>query len=149
MGTFVTMKTMADGTPRITFDLDCTLAEAAALNWMPGTPAGIARITGESSVEPALDTPVEQSVDTPKPKGGDLARMAGVFCNDPVFWEFLNSDEHFASADKVNNSTEAADLIRYMCNVDSRSEIDHDMYSSSQFHYFFRIPFLAFKEARK
>lgn len=78
-----------------------------------------------------------------KPMGGDLARMAGVFCNDPVFWEFLM----FAYPGKfITNEADAACAIRTLCCVKSRAELDHSISSSLIFHNEIRKPFLDWKE---
>jgi len=47
-------------------------------------------------------------------------KQAGIRCGDPVFWAFL--DEEFAP-DKHNNHDDAAEIVRSVCGVASRSEL--------------------------
>ena len=79
------------------------------------------------------ELPVRREEVTPKvkPKGGELARMAGVFCNDEEFREMIN----------VNNSEEARSWICLSCEIESRAELDHDPIAANKFHELFRKPF--------
>jgi hypothetical protein len=60
---------------------------------------------------PSLQTPVA---------GPDkrLARLAGMLCNDPKFWKFCREDGCI-----VHNKEQAAEHVRAVCEVQSRSEI--------------------------
>lgn len=121
----VSLKTMADGTLRITFDVEPTSAqEAFALFGSPGTPAALAALkVGYAAV---TNEPKEE-----RPKGGTLAKLAGQLCNNPEFIAFVN----------VSTPEEAAESIRIHCNIDSRSQLDHDEKAAKTFHEIFRIPF--------
>ena len=48
-GNFVKVSTMADGTPRITLDLSCSLMDLARLDLAPGSMVAIARLTQEAA----------------------------------------------------------------------------------------------------
>lgn len=51
-----------------------------------------------------------------KPKGGELAKWAGILSNDPLFWDYTDTD----------NANEAAAFIRQNCSVPSRADLDHN-----------------------
>lgn len=70
-----------------------------------------------------------------RPKGGDLARMAGMWCADPEFRDWSRTD----SADH------AADWIRDVCEVESRAELDNNAHAAQLFHRLVRIPFMAWR----
>ena len=57
------------------------------------------------------------------PKGGELSKLAGMWCTNPKFWVFLNT--HRDDVDGISNKEDAADYIRKYCGVSSRAEIDH------------------------
>lgn len=83
---------------------------------------------GGSSVQPANN----------KAKGGELARLAGQLCQNLEFREcFGFNDEH-----------DAAERIRFACEIQSRAELDHNFAAAELFHKHFRIPFLKWKESR-
>lgn len=60
IGTFVRVQTMADGSPRITLDLDCTLADLGQLDLLPGVPVAIARISQAAAQEDLRQRTVAQ-----------------------------------------------------------------------------------------
>lgn len=135
LGTFVNLKTMSDGTVRISLDLDCTLADFSALGLMPGTPFGIARITGESTIAKQEPEP------EPKSKPGELCIMACTFCKDPLFYKWLEAMGN-PMAYGVENSR---DCILEICEISSRKELDTNNKAAELFHNHIRIPFLAWK----
>ncbi|GEM_PF-5192587 len=67
----------------------------------------------------------------PKPKGGALAQSAGVLCVAPKFQAFLrvNHAGAWADAEKEKEGKDAAgiaaELVRSLCGVASRAELDH------------------------
>lgn len=132
MGTFVTVKTMADGTPRIVLDLQCTLSEIAAMGLIPGVPFALARMTKEASVTP----PVE-----PKTKPGPLCIMACNFCEDPVFWNWIHETSTYPCA----SIDQAKVFILENCEIESRKQLDTLPPAAADFHRFIREPFLAWK----
>jgi hypothetical protein len=56
-----------------------------------------------------------------RPKGSRLAKRAGIICNQPSFWKWVNGNDW-------NCVTEghAAAYIRNACGVNSRADLDHD-----------------------
>ena len=63
-------------------------------------------------------------------KGGELAKWAGILCNDPEFWKWAG----------VNNTEMARTYILEECQITSRAELDHNKESGQSFRrmmYFF------------
>jgi hypothetical protein len=83
-----------------------------------------------------VPTPVvqEPTAPAPKPKGGELARLAGRWCGDEMFRHWIDSD----------NAETAAQYIRTMCGVKSRAELDHNAEAAQNFHRYFREPFIRY-----
>src|SRR5690606_4263257 len=67
-----------------------------------------------------------------KPKGGELARLAGMLCQNPRFQDWCECE----------SPESAAAWIREACQVESRAELDHDLSAANKFHRIVRIPFL-------
>lgn len=131
MGTFVKIGTMADGTPRLVLDLQCSLSEIAAMGLIPGVPFAVARLTKESSSNPASQ-PQE-----PKEKPGQLCVMACTFCADKEFQRWLG----------IDTEEEAKALILEDCRITSRKELDSNYQAGQIFLNVFRGPFMAYKAA--
>lgn len=126
----VNLKTMADGTLRVSFDIEPMHAQDAfKLFAAPGTQAAIAALKA--------GTYLEQPKEPEKPKGGELARLAGIWCADPKFWAWINS----VSEGYVSNESDAAAWVRRTCDVESRAELDNDKPSADYFHQAIRRPY--------
>ncbi|SRR6266404_231547 len=136
LGTFVKLSTMADGTPRIVLDLQCTLADIAAMGLMPGIPFGIARITGESTI--ALDLP-----DPVASRPGELCIMACTFCKDKRFWDWFESCTSYS----CKNEEDAKCAILDICVIESRKELDIDKTAGTLFHTLIREPYMKWRTA--
>jgi len=133
----VGIKTMADGTLRITCDIEPGNAQAAfALFGAPGTPmalaalkAGHAAITSESAE---------------KVKGGALAKLAGMWCADPDFQNWIVSgswpDVVWSTGDSAEEC--AANGVRAICGVKSRAELDTKMQAAEAFQLRIRGPYM-------
>lgn len=74
-----------------------------------------------------------------KPKGGELARLAGILCENPLFHKWLG----------VTGDEFAAKRVRVICEVASRAELDHCEEAAERFHDLIRKPFLEWKEGGK
>lgn len=145
----VSIKTMADDTLRLTIDIEPRNAqEAFALFGMRGSPVVIARLTPEAAIASQQAETVAANtvarVEAEKPKGGDLARLAGQFCANPVFRAWLS---HLAD-DEATNADEAAEAIRVTCGIESRAELDHNPDAAAIFHESIRKPFAEWCRAR-
>ena len=151
----VSLKTMADGTLRISFDIEPMHAQDAfRLFAAPGTPAAIAALAvgyaakgdGPETNCGNIDTPKDtQNVRTPdKPKGGPLSKLAAMWCNDPEFWTWLETDPLNAA----NSPTGAAACIYVLCGITSRIELDHNEIAAEKFHRLIRGPYSKYLQAR-
>ncbi len=134
------MATLADGTLRVKIDIEPNDAELAfKLLGMPGNPIAIARLT----------TPGEQPKSAPQTErktGGPLARLAGLWCAEEAFADWLADtypDQFNAALGKSGGDIEgaAAHLVRWLCNVESRADLDHDPVAAELFHDLVRRPF--------
>jgi hypothetical protein len=105
----------------------------------------------EKAVPNRSDT--KTSADDSKLKGGELARLSGILCNQPDFQAWLR--DTFPSA-WVEVSTEApgtdvdsditARMVRRICAVNSRAELDHNALAADTFHQRIRLPWLEFSK---
>jgi hypothetical protein len=91
----------------------------------------------------------------PKPapdpvKGGALAKLAGVLCSDPVFRAWLFDTRITCAQDESllfeKDERGAAELVRSICGVSSRAELDHDKRAAEFFHEIIRKPWVAFSQ---
>lgn len=135
-GTFVNVKTMADGTPRLVLDLQCTLAEIAAMGLIPGVAFGIARITGAASVAASNTVKAE-----PKEPVGQLCIMACNFCDSAYFREWIE----YITGDPCRTSDQAKAWLCELCSIESRKELDSDPIAEREFHRLVRGPFMTWR----
>lgn len=135
----VSLKTMADGTLRISFDIEPLHAQDAfRLFAAPGTPAAIAALqVGYAAIQGGGETPPPPE----KPKGGALSKLAGMWCNDPEFWAWATDETHEGIFWHVNNAAEAKLFVIEMCGIDSRAELDHNAEATQKFHESIRVPY--------
>jgi hypothetical protein len=141
IGTFVSLKTMADLTPRIVLDMQCTLAELAALGIEAGTPFALARLN-PCAANAALAPQTEPEPEPPK--GGALSKWAALRGGEAHFQEWLS--QHYNV--KIRNATDAAAFIRHECDVESRAELDNDPRASRAFDNLFRLPYSAYCQGK-
>lgn len=71
-----------------------------------------------------------------KPKGGPLARLAGVWANEPEFLEWMRS-----IGQPANTPDDAAEFIRARCCIESRAILDHDPRAKALFHKYILGPY--------
>lgn len=121
----VSLKTMMDGTLRISFDFEPAHAqEAFKLFAAPGTPAAIAALKAGYALK--SDEPEPEA-----PKGGALAKLAGMWCQSKDFQEWLG----------VPTPAEARLFILEECEIDSRAELDNNQFAAERFHRGVREPY--------
>lgn len=70
-------------------------------------------------------------------RGGALSKLAGQFCEAEPFRKWLR----LTYEPLPRTSTEAAEIIRSVCRVESRAELDHDDDAAAIFHREFRLPY--------
>lgn len=82
-----------------------------------------------------------------RPKGGDLARLAGRFCQNPQFQKWIMKTYGNGLELELEPSAEmAAVLLRSNCGVDSRAMLDHNQQAAYLFHIRIRRPFISWQE---
>lgn len=89
--------------------------------------------------QPVIGNPTSE-----KPKGGEWAKLAGMWCEDPEFWKWANS----LFVQKIHNAKDAADLIRDNCGIKSRADLDHDEGALRRFKEHFQYPFRRWMQQR-
>jgi len=128
----VGIRTMVDGTLRLTVDIEPRNAQAAfALFGSPGVPMALAALKPASSKpekEPAARTT------------GPICQWLVMRCKEAPFREWLRLSGDFK--DELDEAT-AADVVRGWCHVSSRSEIDGDPRAEALFERHIRKPWLA------
>ena len=73
----------------------------------------------------------EQPIERPTPeKPHSLAQRAGILCNEPAFWRFLNESHE---DDRVKDNESAATCLRNICLVDSRKNLIEDTPAGDKF----------------
>ena len=126
-GTLRTYNLLRDGTLRIVIDID------------PRFKADFHQMFKDNDVPVAI-APLELDFERlPKPPKNDkpLCRLAGMWPKDPLFLKWLSTKHQGESF----NESDAAQWIRDVCDVESRSQIDSDPIAESYFHSKVRIPF--------
>ena len=142
MGASTTVKTMADGSLRIAIDIEPRHAQTAfALFGSPGTPVALARITNEAAVEQDRKEQRE-----PETKGGALAKLAGAWCDLPDFWAFLT--HQFSLEEVCEREATAAVVVREVCEVESRADLDWNTDAAQRFQTEIRRPFMKWQDKR-
>ena len=122
----VRCQTMMDGTLRVVIDVDPAHAQAAfALFGSPGNPLVVGRLVMEH------EKPAE-----PEMKGGELAKLAGMWCNDNYFREWVASQSDQTPDEHIKN----------VCGIDSKRELDHNTDAAWLFHEDIRKPYAAWLE---
>lgn len=133
MGATGTVKTMADGTFRIVVDIEPRFAQLAfSLFGAPGTSVALAKITNEAAIEHD-NKPAEEKL-----KGGPLAKLAGMWCNDKKFWTWIEKIHGYIVLDAAN----AASWLCFHCGIDRRVKLDYDKEAANYFHCHIREPFM-------
>lgn len=82
-----------------------------------------------------------------KPKGGPLAKLAGVWCREPAFWVFLNDhvmQGYGQEFKKVSDEAGAIEAVHYVCIVKSRAELDHNKQAAARFNEYIREPYMEY-----
>lgn len=138
-GSSVSVKTMSDGTLRLSVDIEPRNAQAAfALFGAPGRAIALAALKDGAA---AVKEPEPEKL-----KGREWAKLAGMWCNDPDFWLWIN--ESFQMLTIVASEEHAADIVKSICGVRSRARLDHDEIALIKFKAQIRQPFMAWMKER-
>ena len=130
---------MSDGSLRITFEFEPRHAAAAFALFGPrGRAVAVAALAdGAGAVK---ETAPE------KPKGGQWAKLAGMWCADPDFRVW--ADAQMLDDMGIEDADDAADYVRIVCMVESRAELDNDPRAFDKFNRLIRLPFMAWMKER-
>lgn len=145
------VKDMADGSLRITIEFEPRYAkDAFALFGARGTQVAIAALKDGSFLDqpPVQTAPITPNSTELKPRAhmGDCCYRTVMWCAEPTFWAFLN--ERNLSADTVTNAGEAAELVKFLCAIDSRKELDTDNEANKAWHRLIREPYRLYLAGR-
>lgn len=121
----VSLKTMADGTLRMTFDIEPAQAkDAFSLFSSPGTPVAIAAL--KQGYEAKSPDPAA----TQKDPLGPLAKWLVLRCNEVEFWRFL--EDEATEGRPVMNSQDAGEVVKHYLEIESRKEVDTDRFAETR-----------------
>lgn len=93
----------------------------------------------------------EQPVRQPepeRPKGGALAKLAGMWCNDAAFVEWLRLTYRGTwTKAQIEHPDDAPDdwaayVIRELCHITSRADLDNDPEAARRFQLAVRAPYM-------
>lgn len=133
-----TVKTMADGTLRLTVDISPMYAQNAfTLFGMPDAPVVLARLTQEAAMQEAQKETIE--ADKPKERLSGLAMLAVEWCKEPNFWEWANE---LNGMKFVKSESQAKDFITTVCGIESRKELNANTEAAAQFQQEIRGPYM-------
>lgn len=127
------VKDMADNTLRITLEFEPRHAKAAfELFGARGTPVAIAAL--QCAPFPVIE----------QPKGGERAKWCGMRCQEPEFQRWIQERylKEWEAAPGATPATWAASVIRAVCSVESRAELDNDSAAAERFDRLIRRPYL-------
>ena len=137
----VRVSTMADGTLRLTMDVEPAHAQAAfRLFGAPGQPCAIA----------ALKTAGQQQAAEQRAIGGEAARWLGIRCGEAAFrqWLAMTWPREYAEAVGRTENERAASVVRAVCCVESQAEIDNDKIAFTRFTVLIRRAWQEYTEAK-
>jgi len=137
----VRCKTLADGSLDVTLRIEPRDAVAAfTLLSAPGTPVALA----------ALKTARQVQAEPERAKGGSAAKWIGMRCQEPAFQDWLEAtfpNKRGAGVEEAP-SDRAAAIVRAVCCVNSRAEIDNNKDAFQRFDRIIRQPWAAFCATR-
>lgn len=131
-----TVKTMSDGTLRLTVDISPIHAQDAfKLFGSPDVPLALARLTVEASKQRAQAEMAEE-----KPKGGFLSQWLAMRCNEPEFWRFIEN-KYVLYDNSIKNLNDCDMTVKNILQIDSKAELDNDKQAEYRFHEQIRLPY--------
>jgi hypothetical protein len=140
----VRLQTMADGTLRITCDVEPRFArDAFALFGSPGVPMALAALVAHKT-QSVSDNAASGAPVSDKPKGGLLSQWCAMRCQEPEFQEWMratypNQWAHAAAKHELDADT-AAEVVRNVCRIGSRADLDHSDAAAKHFDAHIRHP---------
>ena len=134
------MKELADGTVRVTVDIDMQFKDAFLANFPIDTPIAIIRMTQEASARQLRANIVSQ-----ENRMNGLGLLAVRWCKETMFWEWL--EDNFGN--EIDSEDDAADAVKAICNIESRKELNTNAPAADFFNKHVRIPYMNFLEELK
>jgi hypothetical protein len=132
-----TVKTMADGTLRLTVDISPVHAQDAfSMFGMPDVPLALARLNIQASQERAQEETIAK--EKKEPLTG-LALLAVQWCQEPNFWKWINENWDIKP---VTDEKGAKVVICSWCEIDSRKELNTDTQAAATFQQDIRAPYM-------
>lgn len=143
-GTRRQMRELADGTIRVMIDIDPRFkGDFNRLFPTIDAPVALAPlvkdferrdVSSESTRSPDMSKK-EEKIDISR-TGGPIAKWLGARCKDRAFWEWLSVIYRLP----VDSAEDAARIVRNICNVQSRADIDGDPNAAALFERHIRGP---------
>lgn len=94
---------------------------------------------------PVQEPPAAPAAPEPeKPQGGALAKLAGMWCSSPDFWRFLSSNGGDCTC-----AEDAAAIVRDVCKIKSRAELDSNQDAARIFHEQIRVPYMRWQQGAR
>jgi hypothetical protein len=133
------VKTMADGTLRLTVDISPVHAQDAfSMFGMPDVPLALARLNIQASQERAQEETIA------KERLTGLALLAVEWCKEPKFWEWINAGWDI---EPVTDEKRAKTVICQLCAIESRKELNTDKDAAEIFQQDVRGPYMQWLRA--
>ena len=82
---------------------------------------------------------------TAKAKGGALAQLAGMLCNNPEFRRMVA----VRTGRPCETAEDAKARILERCGITSRADLDHVPEAEAEFHAAFRLPWLRWRQGAR
>jgi hypothetical protein len=142
------VSTMADGTLRLTVDIDPRFAnDAFQLFGSPDVPMALARLTQDAAQASAQAETIADYADVREKENNrvtGLAMLAVQWCKMPEFWEWLETDD-----DNAAHSEHGAKLcVTTICGIESRRELNTNKQAAQKFNEEIRAPFMEWLQER-
>lgn len=128
-------KDMADGTVRFFFDVEPRHA---------GPALELFRVRGIGAALAALKPEHLRKPEPEKPKGGERAKWVAMRCSEEAFqqWLSIRWPACWVMATGPFGADRAASVIRSVCKVQSRAELDTDQTARARFDELIRRPWM-------
>jgi hypothetical protein len=131
------VKTMADGTLRLTVDISPVHAQDAfSMFGMPDVPLALARLKIESTQEMAQEETIAKAQKEPLT---GLALLAVQWCQEANFWKWANE---LNGMELIRSESQAKTFICEVCGIDSRKELNTNTQAAAQFQQEIRGPYM-------
>jgi hypothetical protein len=139
-GTRRSMKELADGTLRVTVDIDMQFKDVFLTNFPIDIPIAIVRMTQEASAQQ-----LRNNIVTQENRMNGLGLFAVRWCKETFFWEWLEDNY----GEDIDSEEAASDMIKAICKIKTRRELNTNVPAAEFFNKHIRIPYMNFLEEIK